>query len=171
MTEGSSVKTIPLTQGQVALVDDADYEWLNKWRWKVMRGYHTFYAMRGVCVAKHKWTSEQMHRLILGLQPGDGRQCDHRDGDGLNNQRANLRVCTRTQNGCSSRKRKFGTSRHKGVSWHRRDHKWQSYVRVNKIQIHLGYYQTADEAARAYDAAAKEHYGEFALTNAMLGLL
>lgn len=164
------MKTISLTQGKVAIVDDADYEWLNQWKWSTQQGRHTFYAVRGVWLAKNKWRIERMHRLILGLQPDDKRQCDHRDGNGLNNQWSNLRVCTRTQN-IRSQKNKVGTSKYKGVCWDRRDRKWYSQIRVNKKQIYLGLFNSEIDAAQAYDRAASEYFGEFALTNGMLGLL
>lgn len=111
-----------------------------------------------------------MHRLILGLQLGDKRECDHRDGNGLNNQRSNLRVCTRAQNNRSGRKLRGGTSKYKGVCWHRHRHKWMSYIRLNGKQTFLGYFNLEADAARTYDVAALKYFGEFALTNKMLGL-
>ena len=165
------MKTIPLTQGKVALIDDEDYDFLNQWKWCAMQNYHIFYATHGICIAKGKWTMEQMHRLILGLQPGDNKQTDHRDGNGLNNQRSNLRSCTTMQNQQSSRKKTVGTSKYKGVHWHRCGRKWCSQVSVNKKQKYLGLFNSEANAARAYDITALQHHGQFALTNKMLGLL
>lgn len=159
------MKTIPLTQGKVALVDDADYAWLNQWKWQAMRNGYTFYVARRIHVAKDKKRLEQMHRLILGLQSGDNLLIDHIDGDGLNNQRVNLRVCTIAQNRRHSKKRMVGTSRYKGVCWHRGGDKWQSTIRVNKKQIHLGLFDSETSAASAYNRAASKHFGEFALLN------
>ena len=155
------MRTISLTQNKVALVDDADYEWLSQRKWWANQHHSTFYAAQG---------AELMHRAILGLQPGDKRQCDHRDGNGLNNQRSNLRICTQTQNIRSQRKRKNTTSRYKGIYWHCRDCKWCSRIRVNNNLIWLGYFNSEIEAAKVYDAAAIEHHGEFALTNKALEL-
>ena len=164
------MKKIPLTQGRVVLVDDADYEWLSQWKWRIMERCQLFYAIRSTG-SKHNRGFELMHRLILGLQPNNKLQTDHIDGDGLNNQRSNLRACTRTQNRQSARKRKVGTSKYKGVCCYVRNGKWHSRIRINGKLIHLGSFESETDAARAYDEAAPKHYGEFALTNAMLGLL
>jgi len=161
------MKKIPLTRGMVALVDDTDYERLNTWKWYASKnsGSYNSYAVRGIKVAKNKQTIQMMHRVILGLQPGDGRQTDHRDGNGLNNQRTNLRVCTATQNGQSRRKMVLGTSKYKGICWNHRDSKWRSRIYVNRKRIHLGYFSSEKTAAAAYNQAALKHFGEFALLN------
>ena len=165
------MKQIQLTKGRVATVDDVDYKWLNKYKWYAAREKYTFYAKRSVLMGKGKQGTILMHRLILGLQPGDKRQCDHTDGDGLNNQQSNLRICTSLQNNRSQKKRKANTSRYKGVCWHPRDHKWVSRIRTNEKRINLGYFDSDIEAARVYDKSALKYHGEFALTNKMLGLL
>lgn len=165
------MKQIQLTKGQVTLVDDGDYEWLNRWKWHAVPNHRAFYVMRNIRIAKNKKTSEQMHRLILGLKPGDKRECDHVDGNGLNNQRENLRICSLSQNSQSSRKRKGCTSKYKGVHWDRRDRKWISQAQVNEKRIRLGCFDAEVDAAKAYDTAALKYYGEFARTNEMLGLL
>lgn len=165
------MRQIPLTQGKVALVDATNYEWLNQWRWHVKQDGHTFYAARNITVAKNKRRIERMHRLILRLQPGNEQQCDHRDGNGLNNQISNLRVCTRAQNQHSQRNQRGGTSKYKGVHWSHRENKWCSKIQLNRKQIHLGYFGSEVKAARAHDVAALKYHREFALTNKMLGLL
>jgi len=161
------MKTIPLTQGKFALVDDADYEWINQLCWHALQpgSRRTFYATRTVRMGKGKRKREWMHRLILGLQPNDKRQCDHIDGNGLNNVRSNLRPCTNQQNHQSQRKWKAGTSKYKGVWWRSDVHKWQSYIRVNLKLIYLGYFDSEADAATAYNEAALKHFGEFALLN------
>ncbi len=164
------MKKIALTQGLFALVDDADYEWLNQWKWIAnrMKTHHIlYYAVRGIPVAKGKQGDEKMHRLILGLQPGDKRECDHKDGDGLNNQQSNLRICTRMQNQQNQRKQKSGSSKHKGVSWNRDRHKWRSRIQVNRKLIHLGYFPSEKTAGVAYNQAAQKHFGEFARLNTL----
>lgn len=167
------MKKIFLTQGKVALVDDADYEWLNgrKWYAAQYRTFNTFYAACAVPVAKRKrrQRTEWMHRLVLGLQPSDKVHTDHRDGNGLNNQRGNLRCCTNRQNHQSSRKRKGCRSRYKGVAL-RCGGKWQSQIKVNGKLRHIGLFDLETLAAKAYDAAALKHFGDFALTNKTLNL-
>jgi len=165
------MKTIPLTQGRVALVDDTDFEWLNQRKWYAIHDHNSFYAIRNITVAKNKRRTEWMHRLILGLQRDDKRQCDHIDNNGLNNVRSNLRICTNQQNQRSSRKRTRGTSKYKGVFWNYANSKWLSAIRTKKEQIHLGCFDSEIEAAQAYDSAALKYHGRFALTNEMLGLL
>jgi len=164
------MKTISLTQRKMALVDDADYDSLKKRKWHALMGSYTLYAAHTVGGRRNR-KHEFMHRVILGLQRGDNRQCDHIDGDGLNNQRANLRVCTSTENRQSQRKRRISTSRYKGVYWNRRHRKWYSLIGVNTRHIYLGCFDSEIDAARAYDVAALKHFGQFALTNEMLGLL
>jgi len=161
------MKEIALTQGKTVLVDDQDYECLNQWKWCARQGRHTFYARRNIRVTKgkQKQTPLYMHRVILGLQPDDKRQCDHIDGNGLNNQRTNLRICTHIQNLQSQRSWKIGTSRYKGVWWYRRDRTWQSQIQVNKKRVHLGYFVSEIEAAHVYNEAARQYFGEFARLN------
>lgn len=164
------MKTIPLTQGKVAIVDTSDYEWLNRFKWYATKGHQTYYAVRNITVGKKRRRLQQMHRIILGLQRDDKRQCDHRDSNGLNNQLSNLRVCTSRQN-CRSQRKKGNISKYKGVHWNKRADKWRSLIRTNEKRIYLGLFNSEIDAARAYDVAAPKHHGNFAITNKMLGLL
>lgn len=161
------MKTIPLTQGQVALVDDEDYEEVSKFKWHA-NGCNartkTFYAYRSICV-NGKRTTIKMHRQILKLPSGAVPQVDHIDGNGLNNQRNNLRTCTETQNRGNVRLTIANTSGFKGVRWFKPSKKWVSRIIVNKKYTHLGYFNHAIDAALAYDDAASKHFGEFALLN------
>jgi len=164
------MKTISLTQNKVALVDDADYNFLNCFKWYAKKMGHSYYAMRHSNIGNGKQKTEYMHRVILGFQPDDKRQTDHIDGNGLNNQRSNLRVCTVTQNQQYSRKQVTGKSRYKGVNWDCRDCRWKSQIQVNGQKIHLGLFLSEVKAAQVYDVAAIKHFGEFARTNKMMGL-
>lgn len=105
-----------------------------------------------------------MHREILGLMPEDP-DVDHRDGEGLNNRRSNLRLVTNSQNNMNSQCRWGALSKYKGVSWHKRREKWQGRIKLNGKEIYLGYFDNEKKAARAYDEAAKKHFGEFARLN------
>lgn len=152
------MKVIPLTQGQVALVDDADYESLSKFKWRAYRDHNTFYAMRNTPRPNRRYV--RMHQEITGL-----KKVDHADGNGLNNQRHNLRAASHNENMWNRRLQQNNTSGFKGVYFSKRDQKWKAQIRFQRQRIHLGYFLTAEEAAKAYDAAALKHFGKFAAPN------
>lgn len=158
------MKAIPLTQGKVALVDDADYEWLMQWKWCVMKrirhGEWSYYAVRNGPKLKGKRTRYiLMHRELAAVEGLP--LVDHRDLDGLNNQRHNLRPCTRTQNQANRRK-VSKTQRYKGVMWSPRLNKWIARITVNKRSNHIGVFTDEQAAFAAYCVAAKAAFGEFA---------
>ena len=155
-------KKIPLTQGKFAIVDDEDYGELSKHKWCVDKTPYTYYAIRRV-KRRGKCTTIRMHRFILNAKPGE--DVDHRDSNGLKNTRDNLRICTRSQNVQNQRPRKDGSSRYKGVRWHKTAKKWQAQIVSNHKERHLGLFDNEIQAAQAYDIAAKELFGEFAYTN------
>lgn len=165
------MKEITLSQGQVALVDDEDYEWLTQWRWNAQWNPCTrsFYAQRTVYVGKvdgkYKCISFKMHREILGLKHGDKRRADHKEpGETLNNQRSNLRIATLSQNQWNTKLRRTNTSGFKCVRFHKQIKKWTSQITINREQIHLGSFSTPEEAHRAYIEASIKYRGEFGRT-------
>lgn len=161
------MKEIPLTQGKVALVDDEDYEWLNQWKWKAHRFAKKWYACRTQRVglrSENKFVTWLMHRKLLKLED-PSIFSDHRDGNGLNNQRHNLRVATGAQNAQNIRTKAGGTSKYRGVSWQKKNQNWIAQIKCGGKHMHIGSFQTQKEAAQAYDRKAKELHGEFANLN------
>lgn len=159
-------REIPLTRGQVAIVDAADYEWISQWKWLASRGPNdrTFYASRTVYTPDGKKLTAKMHRVILGIDD-PAIWVDHIDGNGLNNTRANLRAVTPEQNFRNRRIPANNTSGFKGVSWYAAREKWGAYITFDKKRMFLGLFLTAEEAARTYDDAALQLYGEYARLN------
>jgi len=159
------MKEIKLTKGKVALVDDEDFEELNKVKWCTVKGKNTYYAVRGVRVAELKKNiGFKMHRVVLGLT--DSKIfVDHIDGNGLNNQKSNLRPSSLSENRRNSKANKTGTSIYKGVCWNTESKKWRSKITFNGKTIFIGYFLNEEECAKAYDKKAKELFGEFAYLN------
>lgn len=122
-------KEIPLTQGYVTIVDQADYEWLNQWKWHVTKSRKHIYAARWRTPVTNPKEIQKMHRLIMGNP--EGLEVDHIDGNGLNNTRANLRICTRTQNQWNRRIIR-GISKYNGVCWKKDANKWMAQIQVSK---------------------------------------
>jgi len=158
------MRKIKLTQGKVALVDDADFEWLNKFNWCAMNNHgRGWYAVRSARDANGKRYGIYMHRQIAGARPG--QRADHKDGNGLHNWQANLRICTRSQNHANSQKQAGCSSQYKGVHWNKWHGKWQVQIMVRGKALWLGYFDDELMAARAYNKTAQEHFGEFARLN------
>ncbi len=159
------MRQIILTQSQLALVDDADYELLNQLSWYAQKttygGYAT--ARRCSCPLVKQTCTILMHRQITSCPRG--KDVDHKDHNPLNNQKANLRICTRSQNIANGLPQKDTSSKYKGVYWHKRGKKWVAYIMVNYKRFHLGCHDSEIDAAKAYDTAAKKHFGKFAYLN------
>lgn len=154
------MKIIELTQGRLALVDDEDYDFLMQWRWYAANYHNYYYA-----VTEKKGIQMKMHRLILNPPPH--LKIDHKDNNGLNNQRSNLRLCTSSQNSMNTKKCIDGRSRYKGV-WLVNEQgkaRIRAAIRVNGILISLGSHKTEIEAAMAYNNAASLFFGPFAKLN------
>jgi hypothetical protein len=158
------MKEIPMPNkpGTVALVDDEDYERLSQYRWRAKGDRDTFYAYTDIYVGgKRKMTS--MHSMVIKL--GGKPQVDHIDHNGLNNQKSNLRAATHSENQRNRSKEKGNTSGFKGVSFQKSTGQWQASIRIDGTLVYMGCYGTKEEAARAYDLAAKAKHGKFAKLN------
>lgn len=161
------MKEIPLTKGRygafVALVDDADYEWLNQHKWYAGKRRQSWYAYRGTEENGHKIA---MHQMIL--RTPKGMKTDHRNGDGLDNRRENIRICTNTENVRNQRtQQRQKSSVFKGVHWCATYKRWVSKIKVNHRRIYLGRFHNEVEAALAYDVGALKYHKEFAKFNFM----
>lgn len=155
-------KRIPLTQGKVAIVDEVDHKWLSQWKWYAAKGTSTYYARRSVW-ENGKTREIQMHRAILDAPPD--MEGDHINGDGLDNRRANLRLCTQSQQRMNAKKQANCTSKYKGVTWDKRRQKWSVLIVCRGQRDWRGYFDDEQEAARAYNIGARKWFGDFAKSN------
>ena len=146
---------IPLSKGKWAIVDEEDYTTLNKHNWHI--------TASGYAVRRIQGQNYGMHRQILGLKKGE--YCDHVNGDKLDNRKENLRKATPSQNMMNRKVGKNSKSGYKGVIWRPTRSKWQAYIRLNKKNTYLGLYKDKKEAARAYNQAASDIYGQYARLN------
>jgi hypothetical protein len=156
---------IPLNNGLHAIVDDEDYEELSKHKWHAVGGRYTYYAARNLSVKEsHSRGTVLMHRAILN-NVDSSFDVDHKDGNGLNNTRRNLRAATPSQNGMN--RKAWGKSKYIGVSRHKasRGIKWRATICLNKQCIHIGLFDDEASAAAAYDRKAKDLHGDFAKIN------
>lgn len=157
------MKTIPLTQGLYATVDDEDFDRLNQYKWKVVRGHRTFYAIRQLST-NGKYKSIYMHREILGLQDRKV-EADHIDHNGLNNTRQNLRPATRSENLQNTSSRPGSSSKYLGVWLDKATNRWAASVKLGKTIVFVGRFTDETAAARARDKVAKKLHGKFANLN------
>lgn len=160
------VKKISLTQGQVALVDNEDYDWLNQYKWYADKRRGNFYAIRSSW-KNGKHYPVYMHREILKLKRGDKRQGDHINHNILDNKRENLRICTNRQNGMNQKVHSNSTSQFKGVCWHKVAKKWIANITIEGKTKHIGLFGLEENAALAYNKAAKKYFGNFAYLNVL----
>jgi hypothetical protein len=159
-----SYREIPLTKGQVAIVDADLFDFLSQWTWFARWSSFTrsSYAMRYVGNGRHG-TLIMMHRVVLGLPQGDPRQGDHRQtGQTLLNVRSNLRVSTPSQNQANQRRRRDNTSGFKGVTYVKKIAKWYAQIQKDGVKMNLGFHSTPELAHAAYREASVRLFGEFA---------
>ena len=157
------MKEIKLNKGMVALVDNEDYEQLNKHKWYAKKGCRgTFYAARTNYASRVR--PVRMGRQILGLDYNDGQLVDHKNRNTLDNRKSNLQIVIRSQTQMHQKIR-IHSSRYKGVHWQRASGKWVATITKNYKSRHLGIFRNEIYAGCAYDEAAKKLFGKYARLN------
>lgn len=154
------MKKIPLTQGFEALIDDSDHAQVSQFNWHAARRRGRVYAACRMGPGGSGIVF--LHRFLIPGVP----QVDHRDGNGLDNRRGNIRAATNQENQRGHRRNsKVASSIYRGVSWYPRYLKWRARVTVDNREVSLGYFSAEKDAAQAYDDAARKYFGEFASPN------
>jgi hypothetical protein len=153
------MKSITLTMGKVAQVSDHRFTELNKRKWRAHWNGWNWHAATTI-----NGKNVYLHRYIMGVT--DSRVIvDHKDGDGLNCQDGNLRICTTSQNGMNRGKQSDNKSGYKGVCWDKNKRKWMATIKLNQKNIFLGRFDNPIDAAKAYDEGARKYHGPFARLN------
>ena len=157
---------VPLSLGYCAVIDEADWPLVKGFAWKAAETKPGSGRVYAIAFPRENGRQKTiyMHRLLAGAS-GRGQQVDHADRDTLNNRRGNLRICSNAQNMHNSWIGKRNKSGYKGVCWCSFTSRWKAQIRVNGRKMFLGRYNSAEDAARAYDAAARDLSGEFARVN------
>lgn len=155
-----STVDVPLSRGYTAIVDAVDAPEVLIFKWYALSVRRNIYAARNVKRPDGSRSTVLMHKQLTGYAI-----TDHVNGDGLDNRRFNLREATVGDNCRNQRRPKNNTSGYKGVHWYKRDGKWRAQISAVGRHVHLGSFALSEDAARAYDAAAREMHGEFATLN------
>ena len=161
------MKSIPLTQDQLAWVSDEDYERIRERNWfaRWSKSTRSFYAMTNVKQANGKWETVGLHRFVMGLEKGDKLMVDHVDHDTLLNTRENLRTVTHQESNHNTRKLRNCRSKFKGVYFDKHAGAWRAAIMENHKRRYLGYFKNDVDAAKAYDGACKILHGEYGVLN------
>ena len=159
-----SYREIPLTRGQITLIDESDFADVSQWKWYATRDFTTgkFYAARQVTIGKKKQKLLYLHTYLMGF-----KRTDHKNRDTLDNRRENLRECTSQDNARNRSLRKDSITRFKGVHFRPNRKSVVALIWLQGKSVSLGSFSSEriEDAARAYDAAARMHFGEFASLN------
>lgn len=161
-----NIACVPLTRGYDAVIDAPDAplaagkNWYAEIDKRADGSIRTVYAVRKFRDASGNEKGERLHRVIAGVE--SGLEVDHKDGNGLNNRRDNIRSATTAQNQHNQRIAQHNTSGAKGVTWHKRRGKWQAQIVICNKRKYLGCFPTVSEASKAYHAAAVSAFGEWA---------
>lgn len=147
------------------MIDDEDAGIVCQYKWyaSYAKGNQSFYAKTTVKKSNGNRTSMFMHRILIAVL--GGQFIDHANGDTLDNRKTNLRVCSRKENNRNRKLQRTNTTGYKGLKWHSRLSKWEARIGVDGKYKYLGLFKEKEDAARAYDKAAVEHYGEYAHLN------
>lgn len=158
--EMSEIGYIPLwNKEDVAIVDFEDLERVSQFKWSWTTPGYAFRSIWG----KEKQKGMLMHRFIMNAP--DGTVLDHINGCKTDNRKSNLRYATTSQNMANVKKRSGTTSKYKGVTWSKRDKKWEAFTSKDRRTIHFGMFNTEEEAAQKYNEEAPKYHGEFARLN------
>lgn len=149
---------IQLTQGQTTIIDDSDYPKVSKYKWCANKLGGKFYA-----VSNSAGKTILMHRIVIDAP--SMTEVDHINGNALDNRRSNLRLASHKENSQNRSFLKRNTSGYTGVFLEKKTNRWNAQIKIGYRHIHLGVFAEKEDAARAYDKAAKKHYGEFARLN------
>lgn len=160
--DGQNAKAISLTKGEFAIIDTEDLPLVTQHSWYVKEYARLKYAVREVKSGGKKHTIK-MHRAIAKANPGEA--VDHINGNGLDNRKSNLRICTGSQNAMNQRPQLGRTSKYKGVYRHKGKNKWIASIGINRKVKSIGSFNTELEAAKAYDNEARKLFGEYARVN------